>query len=87
VSATQKGVTILERGSQVHFMADSDIPISAGAEARRPGGRIRPRRANRSFAARRSSTARASAARATLAPYYTDNSMHNLRVERFYEER
>ena len=67
-SATKKGVNILERGSQVHFMAEFqellDFPPAPKLE-RRSASSIRRRRPRRSCAARRCSSARASAASAT----------------------
>ena len=87
VIATKKGVNILERGSQVHFMAEFeeilDFPPAPKLDV---FGKLDPAKATEaSCAARRFSSARASAPSATRPPYYTDNLMHNLKVERFYK--
>jgi cytochrome c peroxidase len=87
VSATKKGVNILERGSQVHFMAEMqsifDFPPAPKLDV---FGRLDPAQATPGelrgekvfFGKGRCSTCHAP-------PYYTDNLMHNLRVERFFE--
>ena len=67
VQAQTKGVNILERGSQVHFMAEFqallDFPPAPKLDVL---GKLDPRKASgASCAARRSSTARASAPPAT----------------------
>jgi cytochrome c peroxidase len=88
-AAQRKGVNILERGSQVHFMAEfQDILDFPPAPKLDVFGRLDPASANDSekrgeevfFGKARCSTCHAP-------PYYTDNSMHNLRVERFFEEQ
>jgi len=89
VIATKKGVNVLERGSQVHFMAEFqallDFPPAPklGIE-----GELDPRKASEVeragqdvfFGKGRCSTCH-------LPPYYTDNTMHNLQTERFYTPR
>ncbi len=89
VIATKKGVNILERGSQVHFMAEMqslfDFPPAPKLDVL---GRLDPTRA--SEAERRGETlfhGKARCAPCHPAPYFTDNSMHNLRAERFYKPR
>ena len=90
VIATKKGVNVLERGSQVHFMAEFqellDFPPRAQARRLR---QARSRRGHRrpSCAARSCSSAKAQCATCHPAPYYTDNLMHNLQAERFYKPR
>lgn len=87
VIAMKKGVNILDRGSQVHAMAEFqallDFPPapklnvmgrldhSKGTDAEIRGEAI--------FFGKGQCSA------CHVAPYYTDGSMHNLRVERFYE--
>ncbi len=89
VQAQRKGVNILERGSQVHFMAEFqsllDFPPAPKLE---PAGQARsdPRPASASCAARSCFFGKAQCAVCHAPPYYTDNLMHNLRVERFYKE-
>jgi cytochrome c peroxidase len=88
-AATQKGVRILERGSEVHFMGEFqallDFPPAPKLDL---FGRLDPTRATQEelrgeaifFGKGRCGTCH-------VAPYYTDNLMHNLRTERFYERR
>ncbi|MGZ9033215.1 MAG: hypothetical protein ACXW25_02215 [Rhodospirillales bacterium] len=87
VIATKKGVNVLERGSQVHFMAEFqellDFPPAPKLGVL---GRLDPAKATEAelrgegvfFGKGQCSTCH-------LPPYYTDNSMHNLRTERFYK--
>jgi cytochrome c peroxidase len=89
VTATKKGVRILERGSEVHFMAELqklfDFPP---APKLRVDGKLDPRKANEAevrgqavfFGKGQCSTCH-------VPPYYTDSLMHNLRAERFYEAK
>ncbi len=88
VTATKKGVNILERGSQVHFMAEFqallDFPPAPKLSV--VDGKLDPRKANAEelrgqevfFGKGRCSTCH-------VPPYYTDNLMHNLQTERFYK--
>lgn len=89
VQAQRKGVNILERGSQVHFMAEFqsllDFPPAPKLGVM---GRLDPSKATESE--RRGEavfSGKGQCAICHVPPYYTDNLMHNLRVERFYEER
>ncbi|MGB5874678.1 MAG: cytochrome B6 [Bacteroidota bacterium] len=89
VIATKKGVNILERGSQVHFMAEfqalMDFP-----PAPRLGidGKLDPAKASESeLRGQELFFGRAKCGPCHTAPYYTDNLMHNLKVERFYTPR
>lgn len=86
VIATKKGVNILERGSQVHFMAEFqnllDFPPAPKLTI---FGKLDPGKA--SDAEMRGQNiffSKARCAECHPAPYYTDNLMHNLRTERFY---
>ncbi len=89
VIATKKGVNILERGSQVHFMAEFqellDFPpapkLSIDGKLNSPKATESEKRGQSLF------FGKASCAGCHQAPYYTDNSMHNLKVERFYKPR
>jgi cytochrome c peroxidase len=87
VIATKKGVNILERASQVHFMAEFqallDFPPAPKLDV---FGRLDPttateqeRRGEKIF------FGKGRCFECHPAPYYTDNLMHNLRVERFFE--
>ena len=91
VSASAKGINPLERGSQVHFMAElqelARLPAARpalGWDGKLEPAKIRGRHA-RDTRSRIYSSAKHSAAPVTRRPYYTDNSMHNLQVERFYK--
>ena len=89
VIATKKGVNILERGSQVHFMAEFmallDFPPAPKLGI---DGKLDPRKATE--AEKRGQVlffGKANCSFCHPAPYYTDNLMHNLKVERFYNPR
>lgn len=89
VIATKKGVNVLERGSQVHFMAEfqelMDFPPAPKLNVL---GKLDPAKATEAelrgqdvfFGKGQCSTCH-------TPPYYTDNLMHNLRTERFYKPR
>ena len=87
VIATKKGVNALERGSQVHFMAEfQELMDFPPAPKLAVDGTLSPKRA--SAAELRGQTlffGKAKCGGCHPAPYYTDNSMHNLRAERFYK--
>ncbi len=89
VQAQRKGVNILERGSQVHFMAEFqsilDFPPAPKLTVL---GRLDPELATESeLRGEALFFGKAQCAVCHPAPFYTDNLMHNLRVERFYEPR
>ncbi|HHT9130914.1 MAG TPA: cytochrome B6 [Candidatus Tripitaka californicus] len=89
VIATKKGVNILERGSQVHFMAELqkllDFPPAPKLGI---DGRLDPKKATESeIRGQNLFFGKANCAFCHQPPYYTDNLMHNLRVERFYKPR
>lgn len=89
VIGTKKGANILERGSQVHFMAEFqellDFPpapkLGIDGKLNTPKATASERRGQDLF------FGKATCAGCHHAPYYTDNSMHNLKVERFYKPR
>lgn len=87
VIATKKGINPLERGSQVHFMAEfQELMDFPPAPKLGVDGMLSPRRASQQEL--RGQTlffGKAKCATCHPAPYYTDNSMHNLRAERFYK--
>lgn len=89
VIATKKGINVLDRGSQVHPMAEFqsllDFPPAPKLNVL---GQIDPTLASESeLRGQALFIGKANCASCHPAPYYTDNSMHNLRVERFYEPR
>jgi cytochrome c peroxidase len=87
VIATKKGVNILERGSQVHFMAEFqallDFPPAPKLTVL---GVLDPKKATESeLRGQKLFMGKAQCAVCHPAPYYTDNLMHNLRTERFFK--
>ncbi|MCO6411436.1 MAG: cytochrome B6 [Thiogranum sp.] len=89
VIATKKGVNILERGSQVHFMAEFqallDFPPAPKLDL---FGRLDPTRASEAeLRGEAVFHGKGRCAECHQPPYYTDNLMHNLKAERFYTPR
>jgi cytochrome c peroxidase len=89
VIATKKGVNILERGSQVHFMAEMqelfDFPPAPKLNLY---GRLDRTAATESeIRGEDLFFGKANCSACHTAPFYTDNSMHDLKVERFYKPR
>lgn len=89
VTATKKGVNILERGSQVHFMAEFqallDFPPAPKLDV---FGKLDPSKAT--AAEKRGEKlffGKAKCSECHPAPYYTDGQMHNLQTERFYKDQ
>ncbi len=87
VIATKKGVNPLERGSQVHFMAEFqkllDFPPAPKLGI---DGKLDPAKATPAeLRGQDLFFGKAKCAECHTPPYYTDNSMHNLQVERFYK--
>ena len=87
VIATKKGVNVLERASQVHFMAEFQALLDfPPAPKLNLFGKLDPEKATESERhGQRLFFGKAKCDVCHPAPYYTDNSMHNLRVERFYK--
>ncbi len=86
VIATKKGVNILERGSQVHDMAEVqelfDFPPAPKLDIY---GRLDPAKATPAeLRGEQIFFGKGQCAACHVSPYYTDNTMHNLQVERFY---
>jgi len=86
--AAKKGVNVLERGSQVHamaeFMAILDFPPASKLNIY---GELDQTKANPSeLRGEDIFNGKARCAYCHPAPYYTDNSMHNLKAERFYKQ-
>jgi len=88
VAAQKKGVTILERGSQVHFMAEfQDLMDFPPAPKLTVLGKLDPKKSTeQELRGQALFNGKAQCSVCHPAPYYTDNSMHNLRTERFYKE-
>ena len=87
--ATRKGTNILERGSQVHFMAEfQELLDFPPAPKLNVFGKLDPAKATKDeLRGQDLFFGKAQCAACHQPPYYTDNLMHNLRVERFYSER
>jgi cytochrome c peroxidase len=88
-TAAKKGVNPLERGSQVHFMAEFqellDFPPAPKLNVL---AKLDPPKATQSeLRGQELFFGKAQCATCHPAPYYTDNLMHNLKVERFFEEK
>jgi cytochrome c peroxidase len=86
VIATKKGVNILERGSQVHDMAEFqeilDFPPAPKLDV---FGKLDSKRATpEEMRGQALFFGKGQCATCHTPPYYTDNLMHNLRAERFY---
>ncbi len=88
VIATKKGVNILERGSQVHFMAEvQKILDFPPAPKLKVDGKLNPAKASQTeLRGQEIFFGKGQCATCHVPPYYTDNSMHNLHTERFFKE-
>jgi cytochrome c peroxidase len=89
VIATKKGVNILERGSQVHNMAEFqellDFPPAPKLDV---FGKLDPKKATESeMRGQKLFFGKAKCSVCHPAPYYTDGLMHNLKTERFFNPR
>jgi len=86
VIATKKGVNILERGSQVHFMAEFQerlhLPRAPKLDV---FGKLDPGKATQAeLHGQEVFFGKGQCATCHMPPFYTDNLMHNLKAERFY---
>lgn len=86
--AARKGTNILERGSQVHFMAEFqallDFPPAPKLNVL---GKLNPAQASESeMRGQEIFFGKGQCATCHSPPYYTDNLMHDLKVERFFKE-
>lgn len=87
-TAAKKGVNPLERGSQVHFMSEFesilDFPPAPKLDL---FGKLDPTKASEAeLRGQELFFGKALCSTCHIPPYYTDGLMHNLRVERFFEE-
>jgi cytochrome c peroxidase len=87
VIATKKGVNILERGSQVHFMAEfQEILDFPPAPKLTWEGKLDPAKATPAeLRGQEVFFGKGKCSSCHTPPYYTDNTMHNLQTERFYQ--
>ncbi len=88
VAAQKKGVTILERGSQVHFMGEfQDLMDFPPAPKLNILGKLNAKKASdQELRGQALFFGKAECATCHPPPYYTDNSMHNLKAERFFKQ-
>ncbi|HCE57802.1 MAG TPA: cytochrome B6 [Prolixibacteraceae bacterium] len=88
VMAAKKGVNILDRGSQVHFMAEFmailDFPPAPKLNIYGTLDKTKATPAELQGEAVFNGMGRC--VECHPAPYYTDNNMHNLKAERFYKQ-
>jgi len=86
VIATKKGVNILERGSQVHFMAEfQELLDFPPAPKLNWEGKLDPAKATPAeLRGQALFFGKAKCASCHIPPYYTDNTLHNLQTEKFY---
>jgi cytochrome c peroxidase len=89
VTAMAKGMNILDRSTQVHFMAELidllDFPPAPNLGI---DGKLNPKKFAADSAEMRGQKLffdKAKCSTCHPAPHYTDNSMHNLQVERFFK--
>ena len=91
LSAAAKGVNPLERGSQVHFMAEVqellDFPPAPGLNL---FGKLDPKKFGPDTPEMQGQKLFFGKAQCSIchpAPFYTDNLMHDLKVDRFYKRQ
>lgn len=89
VIATKKGINILDRGHQVHEMSEfQEIMDFPPAPKLNVFGRLDRRRATEAEARGEDLFfGKANCSTCHTPPFYTDNLMHDLMVERFYKSR
>jgi len=88
-TAAKKGVNALERGSQVHFMAEFEELLDfPPAPKLNVFGKLDPAKASKAeLRGEQIFHGKGQCATCHTPPYYTDNLMHNLQVERFFKEK
>lgn len=89
VIGMKKGLNVLDRGSQVHFMAEVqelfDFPPAPKLDV---FGKLDPDKTTESeFRGQELFFNKGRCGECHPAPYYTDNLMHNMRTERFFKPR
>ncbi len=89
VIATKKGVNPLDRGSQVHFMAEFQALLDfPPAPKLGIDGKLDPAKAGESeIRGQALFFGKGQCATCHIPPYYSDNLMHNLKTERFFSPR
>jgi cytochrome c peroxidase len=86
--AAKKGVNVLDRGSQVHFMAEfmAILDFPPAPKLNIYGELDTAKAAPAEVRGQALFNGRARCSTCHPAPYYTDNSLHNLMAERFYQQ-
>lgn len=86
VMAAKKGVNVLERGSQVHFMGEFQALLNfPPAPKLNVEGRLDPAKASeQELRGEQIFHGKGACAGCHIPPYYTDHLMHDLKTERFY---
>lgn len=87
VIATKKGVNVLERGSQVHFMAEFQalLDFPPAPKLNLLGRLDRTKATPSEVRGEELFFGKANCSGCHAPPYYTDNLMHDLQVERFHK--
>lgn len=87
VIATKKGVNVLERASQVHFMSEFQelLDFPPAPKLNLLGRLDRGKATESEIRGEELFFGKANCSACHTAPYYTDNLMHDLQVERFYK--
>lgn len=90
VIATKKGMNILDRGSQVHDMSEFQaiLDFPPAPKLRVVDAKLDPKLATeQELRGQELFFGKAQCASCHTPPHYTDNTMHDLKVERFYKVR
>jgi len=89
VIATKKGVNVLERASQVHFMSEFQaiLDFPPAPKLNLLGRLDRSKATESEIRGEELFFGKANCSACHTAPFYTDNLMHDLQVERFYKPR
>jgi cytochrome c peroxidase len=89
VIATKKGVNILDRGSQVHFMSEMEelFDFPPAPKLNLLGRLDRSKATESEIRGEDLFFGKGQCSACHTPPFYTDNLMHNLKVERFYKPR
>jgi cytochrome c peroxidase len=88
VMAAKKGVNVLDRGTQVHFMAEfmAILDFPPAPKLNIYGELDKTKATPSELQGEAIFNGKGRCAACHPAPYYTDNSMHNLKAERFYKQ-
>jgi cytochrome c peroxidase len=89
IIATKKGVNVLERGSQAHFMGEVQniLDFPPAPKLNLYGKLDKAKATKQELRGQALFMGKAKCAVCHPAPYYTDNTMHNLKAERFYKSQ